>query len=202
MQAPVLHTDRLVLGPLGAAHFEPLAAFYATERSRHVGGPKTRDQAWRQLAAEIGHWQLKGYGRFAVTEAASGAFIGNIGAWCPEGWPEPEIGWDLMDGFEGKGYATEAARAVRDWCYGTLGWTTAVSFVYPGNEGSAAVARRLDCTLEGTVDLVGHGKVELWRHPSPDRASEAADRSPTAPGTMSILMIRRPARSTPVPRRR
>ncbi|WP_108259421.1 GNAT family N-acetyltransferase [Mangrovicoccus ximenensis] len=175
MQPPVLHTARLVLGPFGPAHFEPLAAFFASDRSRHVGGPKTRDQAWRQLAAEIGHWTLKGYGRFAVTEAATGAFVGNIGAWCPEGWPEPEIGWDLMDGFEGKGYATEAASAVRDWCYGTLGWTTAVSFVDPANPASAAVAERLGCTLDGMHDLIGHGPVQVWRHPSPEHVSEAAE---------------------------
>ncbi|WP_138468140.1 GNAT family N-acetyltransferase [Poseidonocella sp. HB161398] len=174
MQTPVLHSERLVLGPLGAAHFEPLAAFYASERSHHVGGPKTRDQAWRQLACEIGHWTLKGYGRFAVTEAATGAFVGNIGAWCPEGWPEPEIGWDLMAGFEGKGYATEAARAVRDWCYGTLGWPTAISFVHPGNPASAAVAKRLGCTLEGMHELVGHGAVEIWRHPARGSAEAAA----------------------------
>lgn len=165
---PTLTTDRLTLGPLGAEHAQTLAAFYASDRSHFVGGPKDAAQSWRQLATEIGHWTLRGYGRFAVSDTATGDFIGIIGPWNPEGWPEPEIGWDLWDGFEGRGYATEAAAAARNWCYDTLGWTTAISLVDPANAGSAAVARRLNCQMERLYDLPGYGAVEIWRHPSPE----------------------------------
>ena len=164
---PVLTTDRLTLGPLTLDHFEAFANFYASDRSRFVGGIKTRSQSWRQLATEIGHWSLLGYGKFSVTETATGQCVGAVGPWNPEGWPEPEIGWDLWEGYEGKGYATEAARAVRNWCYTSLGWSTAISLVHPDNPGSAAVARRLGCTYEGLHDLDPHGVVQIWRHPSP-----------------------------------
>lgn len=164
---PTLTTDRLTLGPLGLDHFEALAAFYASERSRFVGGPKDRAQSWRQLSTEIGHWTLRGFGRFAVHETATNSFVGIVGAWDPEGWPEPEIGWDLWDGFEGRGYATEAAQATRDWCYGTLGWTTAISLVDPQNAGSVSVAKRLGCTLDRHCELPGFGRLEIWRHPAP-----------------------------------
>lgn len=173
MTPPILTTDRLTLGPLGLHHFEPLAAFYATDRSRFVGGPKDRAQSWRQLALEIGHWTLRGYGRFAVTETATDTFIGVIGPWFPEAWPEPEIGWDLFEGFEGKGYATEAARAARDWCYDTLGWTTAMSLVDPENAASAAVATRLGATNERPFDLHGYGPIDIWRHPAPIAKGDA-----------------------------
>lgn len=171
---PTLTTDRLTLGPLGPDHFDAVAAFYASERSLFVGGLKTPAQSWRQLASEIGHWTLRGYGRFAVTETATGAFVGIVGPWNPEGWPEPELGWDLWDGFEGRGYATEAALAARNWCYDALGWTTAISLVDPANAGSAGVARRLGCAPERMFDLPGHGPVEIWRHPAPANVTEAA----------------------------
>ena len=49
-------------------------------------------------------------------------------------------------GFEGHGFATEAARAARAHAYGTLGWPTAVSYVDADNHRSAALALRLGCT--------------------------------------------------------
>lgn len=161
-----LSTDRLTLGPLGQEHFEAVAAFYATDRAAYVGGQKSRSLSWRQLAAEIGHWTLRGFGRFAVSETATGAFVGIVGPWHPEGFPEPEIGWDLWDGFEGRGYATEAGHAARAWCYGSLGWSTAISLIDARNPGSEGVARRLGCHFERAHELVNYGPINIWRHPS------------------------------------
>ena len=163
---PTLTSDRLTLGPFRAAHFDAFAAFYGSDRARFVGGPKSRDDAWRQFAVELGHWDLRGYGNFAVTETATGAFVGYAGPWNPEGWPEPELGWGLFDGFEGSGYATEAAQRVRRWAYEHLGWTTAISLVSPDNAGSASVARRLGARHEKDIDHALFGHLQVWRHPA------------------------------------
>ena len=165
---PVLETARLRLGPLGEDAFAPLCAFYASERSRFVGGPMDPEGVWRALAAEIGHWTLRGYGRFAVTEKATGALVGVIGPWNPHGWPEPEIGWDLMNGFEGRGYATEAARACLAHAYRDLGWTTAISLVVEGNVASRRLAERLGAWHDGTFTHVRHGEMNVMRHPGPE----------------------------------
>lgn len=165
VQIPTLTTDRLTLGPLSEGHFDGFAAFYADARSSFVGGPMEADRAWRALATEIGHWTLRGYGRFAVTETATGAFVGVIGPWNPLGWPEPEIGWDLMNGFEGQGYATEAARAARQWAYDQLGWPTAISLVADGNDASARVAERLGAHHETDFVHAMFGPMSVWRHP-------------------------------------
>ena len=164
MTPPVIETERLRLRALGPQDFAPLCAFYASERSRFVGGLMDAEETWRMLATEIGHWTLRGYGRFAVEEKATGATVGVIGPWNPEGWPEPEIGWDLMNGFEGKGYATEAGRAALDYAYGTLGWKTAISLVADGNDGSAKVAQRLGAVADGTFTHVRWGSMQVWRH--------------------------------------
>ena len=64
-----LATERLVLRLWHAEDFEPFAEFYADEAmARFVGGPCNREQAWRRMAAEIGHWALRGYGYWAVEE--------------------------------------------------------------------------------------------------------------------------------------
>lgn len=170
MIAPTLHTERLTLRPLTVDDFPRLAAFYEGPRSQFVGGPLRSDQTWRALATEIGHWSLRGYGRFAVDETATGDFVGVVGPWNPEGWPEPELGWDLMDGFEGRGFATEAAKSARDYAYETLGWTTAISLVADGNDASANVAKRLGATADGRFTHVSFGDMTIFRHPVPEAA--------------------------------
>ncbi|MEM0988817.1 MAG: GNAT family N-acetyltransferase [Pseudomonadota bacterium] len=168
---PTLETERLTLGPLSQDHFQPMADFYASERAQFVGGPMDPEQTWRTLALEIGHWALRGYGRFAVTEKASGRMVGVIGPWNPHGWPEPEIGWDLMNGFEGKGYATEAARAALDHAYRDLGWTTAISLVAKGNDGSRRVAERLGARFDREFTHVRFGLMDVMRHAGPGGAA-------------------------------
>ena len=171
---PVLRTERLTLRAPAEADFPAIADFYASDRSRHVGGPQSAEQAWRTFAGELGHWALRGYGRWAVEIAETGDFIGMIGLWNPEGWPEEELGWDLMNGFEGKGYATEAARAALDHAYRDLGWTTAISLVAKGNHGSRRVAERLGARFDREFTHVRFGLMDVMRHTGPDAVRGAA----------------------------
>ena len=64
------------------------------------------------MALVLGHWQLRGFGLWAVEERATGMLAGRVGCWQPEGWPGLEIGWALRREFWGRGYATEAAQSV------------------------------------------------------------------------------------------
>jgi RimJ/RimL family protein N-acetyltransferase len=164
---PTLQTERLTLRAPTEADFPPFRDFYAGPRSQFVGGPLTAEMAWRMLAMEIGHWWLKGFGRFIVAERATGTPVGLVGPFRPYGWPEPEIGWDLFDGFEGRGYATEAAIASRDWAFDSLGWTTAISLVKPANTASARLAQRMGAVLDGGFTHERHGPMQVWRHPAP-----------------------------------
>ena len=166
MTPPTLTTERLTLAPIAARHYEPIRDFYASDRSSFVGGPLDDDRAWRALATEAGHWALRGYGRWAVEH--DGTMVALVGAWNPVGWPEPEIGWDVMNGHEGHGYATEAARAARDWLYGTAGWTTAISLIADGNFGSEGVAKRLGAVSESRFTHGTFGPMAIWRHPAPE----------------------------------
>ena len=165
---PQLTTERLILRAPALADFDVFAEFYASERSKFVGGPLNREQSWRMLAMEIGHWHMAGFGRWIAERRDTGETAGLVGLFAPEGWPEPEIGWDLFDGHEGKGFATEAAQSARSYAYDILGWTTAISLVKPGNDASARVATRLGAAFDGLYEHPRHGTVQIYRHPSPD----------------------------------
>lgn len=161
-----LETERLLLRGFREADLDPFAEFYASEASRFVGGPCSRFEAWRRMAAHNGHWVLRGYGAWALEERATGAFAGLCGPFCPEGWPEPEILWSLVASHRGRGFATEAALRARRHAYEVLGWRTAVSFIAADNAPSMGVARRLGCAPDGEVELLGR-RLTVWRHPPP-----------------------------------
>lgn len=165
--APTLTTERLTLRGPQTPDFGPIADFYADPlRSAGFGGPLSRDDAWRWFALSIGHWHLRGYGFWTVT--AQDEIVGIVGLWNPHGWPEPEIGWVMFANGEGKGYAAEAAIAVRDYAYTKLGMTTLTSNIVPSNDRSKRLARRLGATYERTYDNPIMGLDELWRHPGPE----------------------------------
>ena len=163
-----VETERLILRPWKNEDFEDYAAYFAdADLARFVGGQMDRPKAWRLMACIIGHRVLRGYGFWATEEKETGDFTGCVGLWFPEGWPEPEMGYWLMPQKWGKGYATEAGAASRDYAYQKLGFTTLVSYIDPANEASKAVARRLGAHLEKTIPLLDCGPHEVYRHPGP-----------------------------------
>ncbi|MCA0930227.1 GNAT family N-acetyltransferase [Ruegeria profundi] len=164
---PRLETQRLILRAPSEADLDADAAFFASDTAKYVGGPLRRDETWRIIALHFGHWALRGFGYWSVDEKDTGAYVGRIGLWFPEGWPEPEVGWTLMTHATGKGYATEAALAARTYAYDMLGWDTAISLIDPDNNASKAVAQRLGAQFEYHYDHPKFGKSEIWRHPSP-----------------------------------
>lgn len=166
-----IDTARLTLRAPGPTDVAAVQAFYASDRARFVGGCKDAEGAWRQLATEIGHWALRGYGRWIVEEKATATACGIVGLWNPEGWPEPELGWDLFEGFDGRGYATEAAEAARAYAYDRLGWRTVISLIDPDNTASARVADRLCARPDGSFAHPHFGTAVVYRHPVPEVCS-------------------------------
>jgi RimJ/RimL family protein N-acetyltransferase len=142
---PTLDTERLVLRMFRDSDTDAYAEMVADpEVMRFLGGkPMTREEAWRSMAMVVGHWHLRGYGFWAVEERASGALVGRVGCWRPEGWPGVEVGWTLRRAYWGRGYATEAARASLDYAFETLNQTRVISLIAPENVASIRVAERL-----------------------------------------------------------
>ena len=168
MTVPVLETERLVLREIRESDFAVFLAVYEDEETaRYIGGTRPRWQIWRQMAAMVGHWQLRGFGFWMMEEKASGKPIGWCGNWEPEGWPEPEIGYTLLPSHQGKGFVSEAAIAVLKHSYQVLNWPTAISLIDSDNTASKNVARRLGAVHEKTSVLFDEFKADIWRHLPP-----------------------------------
>lgn len=167
---PVLQTERLTLRGPEAADWPAFRDYFASDRSAYTGGPKDEKQAWTIFAAEFGHWTIHGFGMWTVAlkdgTPVGPTPIGLVGCWYPAGWPEREIGWLMWDGFEGQGFAAEAAIAARTQCYGPLNWTTAVSYIHRDNARSIALANRLGCIRDAAA-IHPNPDALVYRHPSP-----------------------------------
>lgn len=166
--APRLETQNLILRGPERADAEAMIAFLQSPRAEGFGAIPERSEAWRWFAMNVGHWHWHGYGYFTIEDRASGKPAGICGIWNPEGWPEPEVGWVVFEGFEGRGVAYEAAVAARRWAYEGLGMTTLTSNILADNLRSKALATRLGATYERTYVNPNMGEDELWRHPGPD----------------------------------
>ncbi|QOL81643.1 GNAT family N-acetyltransferase [Pseudooceanicola spongiae] len=164
---PVLETERLILRGPAPQDFAPMAELMSdAERSRFIGGPRTEENDhWRGFIAMIGHWMWRGYGYWTIVEKATDRPVGRTGVTNHITWDEPELGWHLFAGCEGKGYATEAARAARLHVAQAFGLDRVISYIDPENAPSRAVALRLGATVERDGEVLGH-PVQVFRHPS------------------------------------
>jgi RimJ/RimL family protein N-acetyltransferase len=152
-----LETERLLLRQFRDDDLDALTAIGADlEVMEFLGPPMSRRDAWRAMAMVLGHWQLRGYGSWAVEERATGQLLGRIGLYNPEGWPGLEVGWTLARAAWGRGYATEGARASLDYALDTLGADHVISVIDPDNARSIAVAERLGERYERMWDLDGN----------------------------------------------
>ena len=144
-----IETERLILRNIDPGRdFDAWAALMADERAvRFLGTPvQNRALAWRNMAMVLGHWHIRGYGFFSVESKATGEWLGRVGPWFPEGWPEPEVGWTIVPEHWGRGYATEAGRACIEYAFRVLGWRRVIHVILPGNGPSIAVAKKLGST--------------------------------------------------------
>jgi RimJ/RimL family protein N-acetyltransferase len=169
----VLHTQRLILRRPAGRDWPAMRDFFMSERSAGVGGPHDLGRAWLHFAAEVGHWDILGYGMWAVTLRGDDTIVGLIGPWNPADWPETEIGWVILDpGIEGTGIATEAARAAISHAWDVLGWQTIVSYVGNDNVRSIRLAEKLGAILDtGAPQPKPDQPCLVYRHPRPEVAA-------------------------------
>lgn len=144
MLTPQLQTERLIFRQPCASDLVPYTHYCLSERTRYVGGPFTEVQAFEKLASMIGHWELRGFGRFVFVEQETGRAIGHFGALQYDTTHPPEITWTIWNSDdEGKGYATEAGRALKNHARQELGFRSMIACVHHDNSASRGLAERL-----------------------------------------------------------
>ncbi len=151
-----LQTERLELRMFRPSDLEAYAEMCANQEvMRYIsdGRTLTREETWRDMALILGHWELRGYGLWAVEERATHKLIGRIGHWNPEGWPGFEVGWMLARSYWGRGFATEGALAARDYAFSVLKVPHVISLIHPDNALSIRVAQKLGEKVESNTEI-------------------------------------------------
>ena len=158
LRAPsTLATDRLVLRQFTLADHPAYAAIMAEpEVTQYMGtgAPVPADMAWRSLSGLLGHWQMLGYGIYAVT-LKDGTLVGQAGFIDVPGWPGFELAYMLGKPYWGRGYAREAGAAALRVAYEDLRRDRVISLIRPANAASIRLAQSLGAVYEGDVDLMG-----------------------------------------------
>jgi len=153
-----LETPRLKLRKFREDDWEPYAVMCsdpAVMRYLGSGVTLTRDETWRAIAGMLGHWQLRGYGMWALEEKATGALVGRAGFINPAGWPGFELGWVLAKPHWGKGFASEAAREALRYGFEVMKRDRVISLIRPKNAASIRVAEAIGEKHVGEVELMG-----------------------------------------------
>ena len=160
-----LETERLLFRQWREDDFKYFQHYFSDENlSRFIGGMLTPEDAWRVMATYIGHYQLKGFGALALEEKETRNFVGTVGLWKSEPWPELELAYWLWPAAHGKGYATEAGVACRDFAKHALKAPSLVSYIDPRNHASIKVAERLGATFDQEIDLLSYGLHRVYRY--------------------------------------
>jgi ribosomal-protein-alanine N-acetyltransferase len=154
-EAVVIDTPRLLIRlPLD----EDAHAYYDIhadpEVTRWLGGPQPNSvetERERIGARRAMHDEL-GYTMWTAEEKESREVVGLAGLFPVEKkGPEVEVAYHFRKDRWGRGYATEAALACLDYGFGTVGLSTIIGLVAPGNSASIRVLEKCGMKLAGTA---------------------------------------------------
>lgn len=146
----MIEANCLLLREMGPEDFDALYAVLAdSDIMQHY--PYTFDEARVQnwINKNIERYRVFGFGLWAVCLQSSGEMIGDCGLTMQRigGTILPEIGYHIAKAHQRRGYAKEAARAVRDWTFARTPFGMVNSYMKQSNLPSAAVARANGTTL-------------------------------------------------------
>lgn len=164
---PQLSTKRTHLRAARLGDFGAYRDIVGSERGRHIGGPMDDEAAWFDFISLSSSWMLHGHGGWAVEDRATRALLGFVVLGLEPGDREVELGFLFLEGAEGKGYAHEAATAVRDWAFHELRLPILESYVAEGNARSRVLAARLG-GIDVTPDDRDDPDLRIYVHRNPE----------------------------------
>lgn len=177
----VIDTPRLYLREYEADDAGRLAKILADPRAMaYAPMAVTAD---RSAAEELIAWHRRnylehGFGAWAAIAKDGNAFAGQAGLLPHE--RDVELFYSFHPDFWGRGLATEAALACRDYAFGRLGLTRLIGIIHPENRAAIAVAVRVGMTRAGSLRMWGRDNAlyEVRRAAPPDRGSSGQIQDP------------------------
>jgi RimJ/RimL family protein N-acetyltransferase len=161
---PIL-TERLRLRRSRPEDAKAISAYRSDPAvNRHQGWERTDPEGTRALIEEMVSRMPgdPGWVQFSVEERESGQLVGDVGMSPSDGEPNVvKIGYTMAPAFQGKGYATEAVRALVDYAFDTLGAEMIRAFASAENIPSRRVAENVGLRLMETFEHEYEG--EMWQ---------------------------------------
>ncbi|WP_211877232.1 GNAT family N-acetyltransferase [Pseudarthrobacter albicanus] len=138
-------TARLRLRQMTSADLDYMSALLGDPGvMSYYAAPKSRDEAAQWIAWNEANYSEHGYGLWIV-ETHDGEFLGDCGLTWQEvnGRSELEVGYHIRGEFQGRGYATEAAAACRNFARDELHAQQLIAIIHPDNASSRRVAEKI-----------------------------------------------------------
>jgi ribosomal-protein-alanine N-acetyltransferase len=151
MSPHILETTRLTVRRMIKDDLpELLAVFGDAETMRFYPAPFDRQRMQDWLDWNQRSYSKYGYGLWCLLLRASGEVVGDCGLVNQEvdGIREVEVGYHVRRDLWGRGLATEAASACRDYGFEVLGRRRLISLIHPENRASRRVAEKVGMTLQ------------------------------------------------------
>lgn len=139
-------TERLILREYTQADFEDLYAILSDPVTmQHYPKPYDAAGTQRWLDWSINNYKTYGFGLWAIVLKETGEFIGDCGITMQpiDGQQLPEIGYHIHRDHWRRGYAKEAASAVRDWGFQNRDFDCLYSYMKFTNVASYSTARSI-----------------------------------------------------------
>jgi len=157
-----LETERLFLRTMYVTDLDALLRIFTDVKvmAAFNHDPFTREQMGRWLQRNLDHQNQYGYGLFSVLFKETGELIGDCGLEQMEDQGAAELGYDFRSEFWNRGYATEAACAVRNYAFEGLKLPCLISLIRVGNLSSRRVAEKAGMTL---VEEITRYENRYWK---------------------------------------
>ena len=167
---PTINTSRVTLRAMRAEDFGRFAEIWAMpEVVTHISGkPRTKPQSWDAFLRNAGHWQISGFGQWAVQVRGIQAMVGQTGFFFgsrelgEDFDPYPEAGWVMEPAAQGRGLGLEAVQAAHDWFDRVVAGRT-VCMITPENTGSLRIAEAMGYAPMREVEIEGDPVVLMTR---------------------------------------
>jgi RimJ/RimL family protein N-acetyltransferase len=160
----IVETERLIVRALEPGDVEALAALWCDPAATaYLGGPRGFDAVCRTLRDDLTLPEQPAFDLWPTIEKASGCVVGHCGLLDKEiaDRTEIELVYVIAPAAWGRGFATEAGRAIRDHAVTVLGRQRLVALIHPDNAASERVAGKLGFRCEGDVQR-SHGSMRLY----------------------------------------